>query len=59
MTSTGSILLRPHCPDQDDPDIIALLDLTSARTDASWVTLDLRIDPSARQSYRLGSVNGE
>jgi DNA-binding CsgD family transcriptional regulator len=59
MTSKGSILLRPHCPDPDDPDITALLELASARSDASWVTLDLRVDPDVRQSYRLGTVAGE
>jgi len=59
MTSKGSILLRPHCPDQDDPDMIALLDYASASTDASWVSLDLRIEPSACQSYRRGKIDGE
>jgi DNA-binding CsgD family transcriptional regulator/PAS domain-containing protein len=59
MTSKGSILLRPHCPDPDDPDIIALLDLAAARTGASWITLDLRIESAARQSYRNGTIDGE
>ena len=59
MTSKGSILLRPHCPDPDDPDIAALLELTFTRTDASWVTLDLRVDSNVRQSYSMGTVDGE
>lgn len=59
MSSTGSILLRPHCPEPDDPDIIALLKLAVNHTNASWVTLDLRIDPNAHQSYRMGSVAGQ
>jgi DNA-binding CsgD family transcriptional regulator len=59
MTSKGSILLRPHCPDPDDPDITALLEIATARTGASWVALDLHIEPNAHQSYRRGKIEGE
>jgi DNA-binding CsgD family transcriptional regulator len=59
MTSKGSILLRAHCPDPDDPDMVALLDYACSRTDAPWATLDLRIEPSTCQSYRRGMIEGK
>ena len=59
MTPTGSIPLRPHCPDPDDPDIKALLELASAQVGAPWITLDLQLESTARQNYSTGKVDGD
>jgi DNA-binding CsgD family transcriptional regulator len=49
-----SILLRPSCPDQDDPEIRRLLELIAAISGASFVELELEPPSGAACRYRRG-----
>jgi len=50
----SSILLRPSCPAEDDPEIRRLLELTAAATGAGFVELDLEAPSGATCRYRHG-----
>lgn len=50
----SSILLRPSCPDQDDPEIRRLLELIASISGASFVELELEPPSGEACRYRRG-----
>lgn len=55
----SSILLRPSCPDQDDPEIRRLLELIAGISGASFVELELEPTSGAARRYRRGRRTGD
>lgn len=55
----SSILLRPSCPDQDDPEIRRLLELIAGISGASFVELELEPPSGAARRYRRGRRTGD
>ena len=51
----ASILLHRRCPDDDDPDMLRLLELTASLTGASSVELELAPESGVSHSYRFGA----
>jgi DNA-binding CsgD family transcriptional regulator/PAS domain-containing protein len=55
----SSILLRPSCPAEDDPEIGRLLELIAACSGASFVELELEPPGGEARRYRLGRPTPE
>ena len=55
----SSILLRPSCPAEDDPEIQRLLELIAACSGASFVELELEPPGGEARRYRLGRPTPE
>ena len=53
-----SILVHPRVPDEDDPDIRRMLDLTAALTGASWVELEVEPEEGEVRRYLKGQRAG-
>lgn len=50
----ASILVHPRCPEEDDPDIHRLLELTAELAGASWVELEVRPEDGTARHYLRG-----
>jgi PAS domain-containing protein len=55
----SSILLRPNCPAEDDPEIRRLLELIATSSSASYVELELEPPSGEAHRYRLGRPTAE
>jgi len=55
----SSILLRPNCPAEDDPEIRGLLELIATSSSASYVELELEPPSGEAHRYRLGRPTAE